>query len=245
MAVLCGAVCGSFAGVVADRVPRGESLVSGRSRCRSCSLALSPRDLVPIISWCMNRGRCRICGARIGPTETIVEILTAAVFALCSVFMVDPFEIVSHWILSTGLIALSVIDVRTFRLPRRVIHMTALLGAPVLGAASLSIGETQRLFTAVQGAASALAAMSLLYVASRGRLGDGDVRLSALLGMFLGWQGLHAVFSGFLVSFHLGAIGGLVAMAVSRMGRSTAIPFGPYLAVGTLVTSLFDIDVLS
>lgn len=239
--VFVGAVCGSFAALVADRVPRGEFVVSGRSRCRACSCTLTAIDLIPVVSWVVLRGRCRMCSTRIGPLSTIIEVSTAVLFGVCALRFRDPFVLGAHWVLCTGLMALSVIDFRTFRLPRRIVHTTFLWGALLLCAASLWSDRVDRMYTAFIGAGSALGAMALLYIVSRGRLGDGYVRLSPLLGMFLGWKDGSAVFAGFLLAFHLGAVAGLGAICARRMTRSSAIPFGPFLALGTLVTVLFDV----
>jgi leader peptidase (prepilin peptidase)/N-methyltransferase len=102
-----------------------------------------------------------------------------------------------------------------------------------------------RMRTALLGAVCALCAMGILYAASYGRLGDGDVRLSPLLGAFLGWWSLPAAFSGFFLAFLFGSVIGLAMIIVGRSSRSKAIPFGPFLAVGTILTVLLEIDVLA
>jgi leader peptidase (prepilin peptidase)/N-methyltransferase len=81
----------------------------------------------------------------------------------------------------------------------------------------------------------ALAFMALLYVISRGGMGDGDVRLSPLLGMYLGWLGLAHVPVGLFLGFLIGSVVGVGAMVAGRAGRKTALPFGPFLAVGTMI----------
>jgi len=245
LATVLGAMCGSFAAAVADRVPRGESVVSGRSRCRGCARTIAARDLVPIVSWFALRGRCRRCGASIGSTSFIIEVLSTLVFIGCALRIESPMVLLAHWILVTGLMSLSVIDMFTLRLPRRIVHTTGMLGAPVLIAASVMSSQQERLVTALVGAALAFVTMLIVYFVSRGRLGDGDVRLSPLLGLFLGWKDLTAVHSGFFLAFLLGSIVGLVLMCASRSTRSRTIPFGPFLAVGTMLALLFDIDFLS
>lgn len=245
VALILGATCGSFAAAVADRVPRGESISAGRSRCRGCGRHLGVRDLVPVFSWLVLGGRCRWCSTSIGSTTLVAEVSTAALFAVCAVRIESATALVAHWILCTGLMALSVIDMFTLRLPRRIIHVTAALGASALVVASMVAGEPERMMTAAVGALMALGAMALLYAASRGKLGDGDVRLSPLLGLFLGWKSLSAVHSGFLLSFVLGAVVGLGFLCATRSDRSRAIPFGPFLAAGTMLALLFDIDVIT
>jgi leader peptidase (prepilin peptidase)/N-methyltransferase len=113
--------------------------------------------------------------------------------------------------------------------------MTLALGAPFLVLAALVEDEPRRILTMVAGALIALAFMGIVYTASRGGLGDGDVRLSPLLGAYLGWLGLGYVPVGLFLGFLFGAVVGVAAMAIGTAGRKTAIPFGPFLAAGTIV----------
>lgn len=244
LSALFGAVCGSFAALVADRVPRGESIVEGRSACRQCGLSVAVRDLVPILSWLVLRGRCRTCRSPIGWSSLVAELATAFLFVLCAVRIDEPVALVAHWVLCTALVCLSVVDVLTMRLPRRIIHATAMLAVPLLTIASIMDSRPGRMTAAIVGSLAALAAMAFLYVASAGRLGDGDVRLSPLLGLYLGWKEISAVYSGFFLAFVLGSVVGLVVIAVRPAGSTRAIPFGPFLALGTMATVLFDIDFL-
>lgn len=245
LAAVLGAASGSFAALVADRTPRNESSISGRSKCRSCCRELGVLDLIPIISWLMLRGRCRSCGTVFGAKSLWIELLTSVLFVLFALAIENPLVLTAHWILCTGLIALAVIDIETFRLPRRIIHSTAAVGLPVLLVASVAGDQMFRMRTALLGAVCALCAMGILYAASFGRLGDGDVRLSPLLGAYLGWWGFPEVFSGFFLAFLFGSVIGLAMIIVGRSNRSKAIPFGPFLAAGTILTVLLEIDVLA
>lgn len=106
-------------------------------------------------------------------------------------------------------------------------------------------GDRERSLGLLLGAGGALLVMLLLYVVSKGGLGDGDVRLSPLLGAYLGWISPSALVSGFLLSFFLGAVVGVLLMIFDSADRKTALPFGPFLAVGTLVTIVLPPSVLS
>lgn len=200
---------------------------------------------MPIVSWAMLRGRCRSCGSSIGTTSLSIELLTAVVFVLCALVIENPLALLAHWILYTGLVALTVIDIATLRLPRNIVHATAAIGIPILFVASIAEDELFRMRTSVVGGFCALSAMACLYVASSGRLGDGDVRLSPLLGAFLGWWSLPAVFSGFFLAFLLGSVVGLAMLVSRRSSRSKPIPFGPFLAAGTFLTVVLEIDFLT
>jgi leader peptidase (prepilin peptidase)/N-methyltransferase len=134
-----------------------------------------------------------------------------------------------------GLVGLSWIDLKTQRLPRQIIYWTAALGVPLLCVAALVEREPKRIWMMLLGAGIALVVMGLIYVASRGGMGDGDVRLSPLLGAYMGFLNPGLVPVGLFFGFVLGAVVGVVLMVVGKAGRRTAVPFGPFLALGTIL----------
>lgn len=234
-AAVAGLLIGSFLTVVTDRVPRGGSIVRPGSACGACGLRLGPIDLVPVFSWLFLRGRCRRCGTSIGIEALVLELGTCALFLLMSIHFGPHWETVAFCVLCAGLYALTWIDLRTKRLPREITYVTLALGTPLLVVAALVRDEPRRIWTMLGGAAIALAFMGLLYVVSRGGMGDGDVRLSPLLGAYLGWLGLPFVPVGLFLGFLFGSLVGVAAIVVGRAGRRTALPFGPFLAAGTIV----------
>jgi len=234
-AAVAGLLVGSFLTVVTDRVPRGGSIVRPGSACGACGLRLGPIDLVPVFSWLFLRGKCRRCGKSIGIEPLLLELGTCALFLLMAVHFGPHWETVAFCVLCAGLLALTWIDLRTKRLPREITYTTFALGVPFLVVAALVRDEPRKAWTMLGGAAIALAFMWLLYAVSRGGLGDGDVRLSPLLGAYLGWLGLPFVPVGLFLGFLFGSIVGVAAMAIGRAGRRTALPFGPFLAAGTVV----------
>jgi leader peptidase (prepilin peptidase)/N-methyltransferase len=232
-----GLVIGSFLTVVVARVPEGRSVVAPPSHCDSCGTRLGPLDLVPVVSWVVLRGRCRHCGTRIGPEPVVLEIATATLFVLMAVRFDDdlPAAIPAYCILSATLVAQTWIDLRTQRLPREITYTGIALGGVALVVAALVEGEPERIWMATLGALIALVTMWVIYAVSRGGMGDGDVRLAPLLGMFLGWINPGIVLPGLFFGFIAGAVVGVAMMAVDRAGRRTAVPFGPFLALGTIV----------
>ncbi|MFZ9629312.1 MAG: prepilin peptidase [Ilumatobacteraceae bacterium] len=233
-AVVFGLVVGSFLTVVVDRVPRGASIVQPGSACGSCGHRLGVPDLVPVFSWLVLRGRCRRCRSAIGTEPLVLEVSTASLFALTARHFGASFTTVAFCLLMAGLVALTWIDLRTQRLPREITYTTAAVGAPVLVVAALVDGEPRRIWTMVLGAAIAFATMMLIYLASRGGMGDGDVRLSPLLGLYLGWLNPGLALVGLFFGFMIGSIASALLMLVRRVGRKTAVPFGPFLAAGTV-----------
>jgi leader peptidase (prepilin peptidase)/N-methyltransferase len=233
--VVMGFVIGSFLTVVVDRVPRGASIVAPPSACGSCGLRLGVRDLVPVLSWLALRGKCRRCRAPIGVEPIVVELTTAAVFVLFGLHFGAAAVLPAFCILGAALVALTWIDLRDQRLPREITYTAFVLGAAALAVAALIDEEPRRIWTMLFGAGLALAIMGAIYLGSRGGLGEGDVRLSPLLGLYLGWLNPGIVPVGLFYGFVLGAVVGVALMAAGKAGKRTALPFGPFLAAGTVV----------
>lgn len=242
--IVLGLIIGSFLTVVVDRVPRGGSVVAPPSACGSCGRRLTVADLVPILSWLVLRGRCRTCGNRIGIEPVVLEVANTAVFvAFALEFGADPV-LPAFWILGAALVALVCIDLREFRLPREISYTAFVMSAAVFTIAALTDGEPDRLWRPFVGAAIATAVMGLIHLGSRGGLGDGDVRLAPLLGLHLGHIGLAVVPVGLFLGFLFGALVGLGMIAAGRAGRTTPLPFGPFLAAGTLVAVFVGTDLV-
>ena len=234
--VVAGLVIGSFLTVVVDRVPQGGSVNAPPSRCGSCGLRLGPLDLVPVFSWLALRGRCRRCRAWIGVEPIVLELSNATLFVLMAIRFDDTrAAIPAYCILMSVLLAQTWIDLRTQRLPREITYTGIILGSIALGAAAIVIDEPERIWMTALGAAIALFAMWLVYTLSKGEMGDGDVRLAPLLGMYLGWLNPGIVLPGLFFGFVAGAVVGVAMVVFNRAGRRTAVPFGPFLALGTLV----------
>ncbi|CAB4856944.1 unannotated protein [freshwater metagenome] len=229
-----GLLIGSFLTVVVDRVPRGKSIVAPGSACGACGLQLGPLDLVPVLSWLALRGKCRRCRAPIGIEPLVLELATSGLFVAIEVKFGLSWELGAYCALAAGLVALSWIDLKTKRLPREIIYVTAAIGVPLLCVAALVTHEPKRIWMLLLGASIALAFMAGVYLLSRGGMGDGDVRLSPLLGAYLGWLNPGFVAVGLFLGFLFGAVVGVVMMIMGRAGRKTAVPFGPFLAAGTM-----------
>jgi leader peptidase (prepilin peptidase) / N-methyltransferase len=229
LAFPAGLILGSFATVVAHRVPRGESFVIGRSKCPDCGAAIAAYDNIPLLSWLVLRGHCRSCGTRISVRYPLTELAMAALFA--ATVLIVGTDNAGELALGLALCALLVI-VTVTDLERRVIPNTVLLAGAVAAVAIVAATDPSSL---AQRGISALAAGSLLFgvaLAYPRGMGMGDVKLVAVIGLYLG----RAVAPALLVGFAAGALVGLVLIA--RQGasaRKQAIPFGPFLALGGIV----------
>lgn len=237
-ATICGLVVGSFLTVVTERVPQRVSIVRPRSRCAACGTVLGAVDLVPVASWLLRRGRCRHCAATIGVGPLAHEMCTASLFAALVVRHGVTWQTAAFAVLAAALVTLSAIDLAHRRLPREISYSALALSLPLLAVATVLAGEPWRMADIALAAVLGTAAMGTLHLISRGGLGDGDVRLTPLLCANLGWFGAHAVVYGLLGGFVLGAAVGVGGMLIGRLDRRSELPFGPFLAAGTLLTVL-------
>ena len=223
-----GAVFGSFLNVVVHRLPRHESLVTPASHCPKCGTPVKPYDNIPILSWLLLRGHCRGCGAAISVRYPLVEALTAA---LCVGAVLAHHSAVSI-ALSIALILLVVpaafIDLEHRIIPNRLTALGAVL-ALAIGLALDPAGEPERLIAA----AAAGGFLLLAALAYPGGMGMGDVKLAGMMGLFLGAAVAPALLIALIAGVTLGAV--VIARKGAQAGRKTAVPFGPFLALGALV----------
>jgi leader peptidase (prepilin peptidase)/N-methyltransferase len=244
VAVICGVyglVIGSFLNVVIYRVPRKESLVRPRSHCPNCETMISPRDNIPVVSWLLLRGRCRHCGERISVRYPLIELFTGVMFAAMGARFAHSWALPAYLVLTAALIALSAIDLEHYILPNRIIYPLGYTLLPLFALASLLEHDWMSFRDALVGAALAFAFFVLLRFISPRSMGMGDVRLSPILGLALGWLSLAHVLLGLFTGFLLGAVVGVGVMATVgvKEGRKRAVPFGPFLAAGTMLVILF------
>jgi leader peptidase (prepilin peptidase)/N-methyltransferase len=237
-AALAGLVLGSFLNVVAYRLPRGESPVSPGSRCPHCEHPVRPRDNVPVLAWFLLRGRCRDCGAPISPRYAIVEATTGALFAvIVAARYPDGAAIGLGLVLVTFLVPLALIDLAERRLPDRLVYPGAML-ALVVGLWLDPGGEPGRLLAG----AIAGGAFLLIAFAYPGGMGLGDVKLVGMLGLFLGRDVAVAIAAALLSGITLGIA--IMSRKGMAEGRKTAVPFGPFLALGGVLAILVGPDIM-
>jgi leader peptidase (prepilin peptidase)/N-methyltransferase len=228
LAAVGGLIAGSFLNVVIARLPARESLVRPRSRCPRCAAPIRPYDNVPVLSWLALRGRCRDCGARISVRYPLVEALTALLCALVIVAKGAGHDAWPGIALVLLVVPVALIDLEHRIIPNRLVAPGAVAAIVLVG-----IGGPGRLPAhLIAGAAAGgfLLAAALAY--PRG-MGMGDVKLAAVLGLFLGKSVAPAMLAALVAASLAGAV--VIARAGARAGRKTAVPFGPFLAVGALV----------
>jgi leader peptidase (prepilin peptidase) / N-methyltransferase len=243
VAAVFGLPIGSFVGVVADRVPRKESIVRPSSHCTSCATPLRTIDNIPVVSYLLLGGRCRACGVHIPPRDLYVEVTTAVLFAAVAWRLPTFWAVPAYSLLAAGLVALSAIDLEHKLLPRVVLYVTAAIFGLLLVLASWPAHRFHHLLFALLGAAACFVVFLAIWFVSPRAMGFGDVRLAALCGAALGWLGLGAVAVGMLAGFVLAGVPAIWMLARGKANRKTAIAFGPYLAAGTMVAVCFGLPI--
>ena len=241
---LFGLVVGSFLNVVIYRVPRKESVVRPRSRCPGCGTQLAERDNIPVVSWVLLRGKCRTCGEPISARYPLVELLTGVLFVAGALRFGVDWVLPAYLVFFASLVAITFIDLEHYIIPNRVLYPTLYIAIPLLVLAAALQGDWGNLQRALAGAVGAWMFFLVLHLVSPRGMGFGDVRLSFLLGLFLGWLDLRHVFLGIFLGFLLGSIVGIVLMVLRRRGRKDHIPFGPFLAAGAVIAVLFGSTIL-
>lgn len=237
LAAFAGAAAGSFATVVAHRVPRGESIVAPRSRCPRCGAQIAAYDNVPVLSWLLLRGRSRCCGAPISARYPLTELALASLFvAVLLRFRSDAGAVALGLVFVTTLGTVTLTDLERRIIPNRVLAAAAALGALI--AVIADPGSALERIVAALGAGGVLFLSALAY--PRG-MGLGDVKLAATMGLFLG----IAVVPAMLVALAAGAATGLALIARDgAAARKRAIPFGPFLALGGVLGLLAGQDLI-
>lgn len=251
--VIFGLAFGSFLNVCIYRIPRDLSVVAPRSFCPECGKDISWYDNIPVLSFANLRGKCRHCGRAIGLRYPVVEVTTAALFALTAARYGWSLAALKWIIFESILVVLFWTDVEERILPDELtiggtvagLILAAFVAVPgVLGELLLMRAKQvwQSLFNAVIGGiflAVPVWLIGILYerVRKRQGLGLGDVKLLALMGVFLGLEkGLLALFAGALA----GSVLGLGYLLITRKDLSTyELPFGSFLCLGAAVIPLF------
>jgi leader peptidase (prepilin peptidase)/N-methyltransferase len=237
--ILAGLLTGSFLSVLVTRVPAGGNVLRPPGRCPRCAAPVQFADMVPLAGWLRLRGRCRACGNGYGNWYPVLELVTAALFAVMALrFGFSPL-LPAAWYLTAVGVALAVIDVRHHRLPDLLTLPSYPVAWALLGGAALLLpGGTGRLGGALAGMAAAVAFYLLLAFIQPAGIGWGDVKLSGLLGFYLGWFGVAALVAGLSGAFVLAAVTGLGLILTGRATRKSHLPLGPFMLAAAIVVIL-------
>lgn len=225
---LFGSIIGSFANVVACRIPRKEDIVVARSHCEDCGYQLQWYDLIPLFSYIFLGGKCRKCKKAISIQHFLMEVLNGLLYLILFWRFGMTIECLLYCFLSSALIALSIIDFKTYEIP---IGFQYFIGA--LGVVRVITDYTNWLDYVI-GFFAVSVFLGILYYASKGAaIGGGDVKLMAVCGLLLGWK---EILLAFVIGVILGAVIHVIRMKVS--GENHVLAMGPYLSAGVMLAIL-------
>ena len=242
-----GLICGSFANVVIDRLAKGKGgILFGHSECPHCHHRLSAKDLIPLLSFIFLKGKCSYCQKKISLQYPLVEIVMGFVFGAMTLIQFESGVALGLSLFYLFiLITISIYDLRYFEIPDEVI----LIGIAVAFLATLLKSSiAPDLFNALIGAIIPLTFFGLQYlishywITSHGDwIGLGDLRIAVFMGLILGWEKiLLALFLAYLI----GSIISLAFITAGKLTRQSCVPFGPFLALGTIVAFFWGQGVL-
>jgi leader peptidase (prepilin peptidase)/N-methyltransferase len=250
---LLGAAIASFLNVIADRLPKGVSIVSPPSQCPVCQHRIASRDLIPVFSYLWLKGRCRSCGTAIPMRSFIVEVLSGLFFAFLYWRYGLSYELLIMVIYCCFFIVLAIIDLEHGILPNKIVYPGMIATLVIAGLGTIFSFESSFIgnaipklhhlwiINAVIGGATGFFILFIIALVSRGGMGWGDVKLAGLIGLASG-------FPLIIVAIFLAVVsGGLIAVILLLLKikkRKEPIPFGPFLAIAAMATLLWGSNIL-
>ncbi|SEM33209.1 leader peptidase (prepilin peptidase) / N-methyltransferase [Mesobacillus persicus] len=234
---LYGVILGSFYIVVGLRIPAGKSIVYPGSSCPTCGHKLRAWELIPVLSYFLQKGKCRGCQSRISPIYPSIEFLTGVLFATAPLVVGWNYELIIALTLISLFIIIFVSDLAYMIIPDKVLLFFA--GLFLLERIFIPLTPW---WDSLLGAAIGFVLLLVITLISKGGMGGGDIKLFAVIGFVAGTKTLLL---SFFFSTLLGAVVGLILMAIGVVKKGKPIPFGPFIAAGTLVAYYFGDTLIS
>ena len=225
-----GITIGSFLNVCIYRLPVGMSIVSPPSRCGTCGHRLGALDMIPVLSYFMLGGKCRYCHTPYSPRYALVELLTGVLFALAGTTYLPGINLFLVFVFTACLIVITFIDFDHQIIMNRFVLILLAFGA------LYAYFYVHNFWSSLVGMFFAGGIMLVIYFLSRGGMGEGDVKLSFALGLWLGWPNAAVLL---LLAFIMGGVVGVALLATKLKTRKDPIPFGPYLCIAAYLTLLY------
>lgn len=236
-----GLFIGSFLGVVIDRLPEGESIIFGRSRCDYCKRTLRWFELIPLLSFFLQRGKCLRCNRRLSLRYPFIEIISAILFAFVWIFVDFSFYLyIPAVIIASCFLAIVFIDLRYMIIPDSLLIISGI--ATVIFHLFRHQSISQIFLNHAATGVSAFVVFYLLWIfTKRNGIGFGDVKLAFVLGLLLGFP---RVIVGMYIAFLTGAFFGSILLLSGRKTMKSPIPFGPFLILGSIIAMNIDVESL-
>ncbi len=241
---LVGLAIGSFLNVCIHRMPRGESIVHPPSKCPGCGASIRAWDNVPVLSYLILGGKCRSCKSPISMRYPLVEALNAVLWVLVYLRFGTGWHLPVLLAFVSSLVVITFVDLDFQIIPDRIVLPWIVIGL-VAGATVLPDpflrAEPLGWANSLIGAGAGFVLFLVIVIASRGGMGMGDVKMMGMVGAVLGWKGvLLTTFAGSVT----GALAGGLLILFRGGGRKTKVPFGPFLALASLISLLLGQELL-
>ena len=239
---ILGLIVGSFSNVCIYRIPKNESIIYPASHCPKCRSNISPKDNIPLLSYILLKGRCRNCKSKISIQYPIVELLTGLIYLIIYLIYGLSIQTLIYIILSSALIIIAFIDLNeeivpdVISLPGIVIGFIISFFVPYISFVNSALGVL------VGGGIILIIGLVGSVIFKKEAMGGGDVKLAAMIGAFLGWR--YIIILLFL-GFFLGALAGIFLIASKIKSREDAVPFGPFIVLGSFITLLWGEKIIS
>ena len=230
-----GLTAGCWLTMLAARIPRGESLRLPLGRCAVCGSPAALADLIPLLGWARMRRRCPECRQGFGAWYAAAGIVTAAALAAMWLRFGAAPELPAFCYLAVAGVPLGFIDTRYQRLPDLLTLPSYPIGLAALGIGAIFVAAGGRHFVhGLIGMAAVWLFFVLQVLVYPAGMGWGDVKLSGIVGLYLGWFGAGAVIAGLLGGYLLAALTGIGLIATRRATRKSHLPFGPFMLAAAL-----------
>lgn len=240
LALMLGAIVGSFLNVVIARLPSNESIIFPSSKCPHCQAGIRWYDNIPLLSFILLGAKCRHCRAMISWQYPVVELA----MALLSAALFKKFGLsvpcALYFVFCAALLAVIFIDLHHQIIPDSISLPGIIIGFGAAFINPLITWQQAGLGVLLGGGALYAVAAGYFLITKRDGMGGGDIKLLAMIGAFLGWQSLPFVI---FASSLLGSIAGIGAMLKQKRGGKTVLPFGPFLSLAALVFLFFQVQI--
>ena len=239
---ILGLIVGSFCNVCIYRIPKNESIIYPASHCPKCRTTIKPVDNIPLLSYILLKGRCRNCGSKISIQYPVVELLTGIIYLIIYLIYGLSIQSLVYIILSSALIIIAFIDLNeqivpdVISLPGIGVGLILSFFVPYLSFINSALGVV------VGGGIILIIALVGSMIFKKEAMGGGDVKLAAMIGAFLGWR--YTIISLFL-GFFLGALAGIFLVLSKIKSKEDMVPFGPFIALGSLITLLWGEKIIA
>lgn len=228
---------GSFLNVCICRIPNDQSIAFPPSHCTSCEHRLGAMDLIPLLSFVFLRGKCRYCKSTISIKYPLVELTNALFYMLLYLKFGLTLEYISYAILSSILIIIFFID-----LDHQIIPDSLVIAILVISILPIARSSFSFILSHIYGLLFGGGLFLIIAVVTNGAMGGGDIKLMGALGLFFG---LNKIIFITVISFILGAVISVILISVKLKSRKDYIPFGPFIAVATLICIFYYMPIVN